>query len=54
MKILWVNANFMHPTNKGGSIRTLGILQHLARWHEIHYVAYENPEHPEGPARSGE
>jgi hypothetical protein len=23
MKILWVNTNFMHPTTKGGQIRTL-------------------------------
>jgi glycosyltransferase involved in cell wall biosynthesis len=49
MKILWVNANFMHPTNKGGSIRTLGILRQLSRQHEIHYAAYENPACPEAP-----
>jgi glycosyltransferase involved in cell wall biosynthesis len=49
MKILWVNANFMHPANKGGSIRTLGILRQLSRQHEIHYAAYENPACPEAP-----
>jgi polysaccharide biosynthesis protein PslH len=54
MKILWVNTNFMHPTNKGGSLRTLGMLSHLNQWHEIHYVAQENPDHPEGPLRSRE
>src|SRR4029079_18995986 len=54
MKILWVNSNFMHPTTKGGQIRTLEMLRHLHRWHEIHYVALENPALPEGPARAHE
>ena len=39
MKTLWVNTNFMHPTTKGGQIRTLEMLRHLHRRHEIHYVA---------------
>ena len=54
MKTLWVNSNFMHPTTKGGQIRTLEMLRHLHRWHEIHYVAIENPTQPEGPARASE
>src|SRR5207244_7695222 len=54
LKILWVNTNFLHPTTKGGQIRTLEMLRHLHRRHEIHYVAIENPAHPEGPRRSGE
>jgi glycosyltransferase involved in cell wall biosynthesis len=54
MKVLWVNTNFMHPTTKGGQIRTLEMLRHLSKWHEIHYVAIENPAHPEGPARARE
>ena len=54
MKVLWVNTNFMHPTTKGGQIRTLEMLRHLHRWHEIHYVAIENPSQPEGPARAHE
>ncbi len=54
MKIFWVGANFLHPTNKGGHIRTLEMLRHLRRWHEIHYAAIEDPFQPEGPARSGE
>jgi polysaccharide biosynthesis protein PslH len=54
MKALWVNSNFMHPTTKGGQIRTLEMLRHLHRWHEIHYVAIENPAQPEGPARAQE
>ena len=27
MKILWAGPNFLHPTTKGGQIRTLGILR---------------------------
>ena len=54
MKILWVNSNFMHPTNKGGSIRTLEMLRHLHTRHEIHYAAIEQPQFPEGPARAHE
>jgi glycosyltransferase involved in cell wall biosynthesis len=54
MKTLWVNSNFMHPTTKGGQIRTFEMLRHLHRRHEIHYVAIENPAQPEGPARAHE
>lgn len=54
MKVLWVNTNFMHPTTKGGQIRTLEMLRHLHRWHEIHYVAIADPAQPEGPARAYE
>ena len=54
MKLLWVNTNFLHPTTKGGQIRTLEMLRHLCRRHDIHYVAIEDPLHPEGPARAKE
>jgi len=54
MKTLWVNSNFMHPTTKGGQIRTLEMLRRLHRRHEIHYVAIANPALPEGPARAHE
>src|ERR1700733_11428309 len=54
MKTLWVNTNFIHPTPKGGQIRTLEMLRHLHRRHEIHYVAISNPALPEGPARAHE
>ncbi len=54
MKLLWVNSNFMHPTTKGGQIRTLEMLRYLHQWHEIHFVALENPDQPEGPARASE
>lgn len=52
MRILWVNPNFLHPTTKGGQIRTLGILRELHREHEIHYVALQEPGNPEGPAKA--
>lgn len=52
MKILWVKTDFLHPTNRGGQIRTLETLRHLHRRHEIHYVAYDNPRQPEGAARA--
>jgi glycosyltransferase involved in cell wall biosynthesis len=54
MKILWVNTNFLHPTTKGGQIRTLEMLRWLNQWHEIHYVALEDPRSPEGPRRASE
>jgi glycosyltransferase involved in cell wall biosynthesis len=54
MKILWVNNIFLHPTTKGGQIRTLEMLKCLSSRHEIHYVAYDNPRTPEGMARAGE
>ena len=44
----------MHPTTKGGQIRTLEMLRYLHQWHEIHYVALERPDQPEGPARARE
>jgi glycosyltransferase involved in cell wall biosynthesis len=54
MKILWVNPHFLHPTTKGGQIRTLEMLRHLHKWHEIHYATLENPNEPEGPQKSAE
>jgi glycosyltransferase involved in cell wall biosynthesis len=54
MKVLWVNTNFLHPTTKGGQIRTLEILRHLKRLHEIHYVAIADAAHPEAVSQSRE
>jgi polysaccharide biosynthesis protein PslH len=54
MKVLWVNTNFLHPTTKGGQIRTLEMLRHLHRRHEIHYVAITDPGKTDGPARAHE
>ena len=38
MKILWVNSDFLHPTTRGGQIRTLETLKRLHQRHEIHYA----------------
>jgi glycosyltransferase involved in cell wall biosynthesis len=54
MKILWVNPNFLHPTNKGGQIRTLEIVRALHARHEIHYAALTQDPNSEGPARANE
>jgi polysaccharide biosynthesis protein PslH len=54
MKLLWVTSNFLHPTTRGGQIRTLEMLRRLHRRHEIHFTAIEDPRHPEGLARAGE
>ena len=54
MKILWVKSDFLHPTTKGGHIRTLETLKRLHQRHEIHYVAFDFPEQAEGVARSSE
>lgn len=54
MKILWVKTDFLHPTTRGGQIRTLEMLRQLHRHHEVHYVAFEDPANPEGLRRSSE
>ena len=54
MKILWVCGTFLHPTTKGGQIRTLEMLKRLHRRHEIHYLAYQLPGDKEGFARASE
>ncbi len=54
MKLLWVKSDFLHPTTKGGHIRTLEMLKRLHARHEIHYVALENPATREGVERSRE
>jgi glycosyltransferase involved in cell wall biosynthesis len=54
MKLLWVKSDFLHPTTRGGQIRSLEMLRRLHQRHEVHYVAFEDPGQPEGLARSGE
>ena len=54
MKILWVKCDFLHPTTRGGQIRSLEILKRLHARHEVHYIAYENPDQPEGMLRAHE
>ncbi len=54
MKILWVYSDFLHPTTRGGQIRTLETLKCLHRRHEVHYAGLWNPKFPEGPERAKE
>jgi glycosyltransferase involved in cell wall biosynthesis len=54
MKLLWVKGDFLHPTTKGGQIRTLETLKRLHQWHEVHYVGLDYPRHPEALARTNE
>jgi glycosyltransferase involved in cell wall biosynthesis len=54
MKILWVKSDFLHPTDRGGQIRTLETLKRLHRRHEIHYVALDLAQQPGGVERSSE
>ncbi len=54
MKILWVKSDFLHPTTKGGHIRTLETLKRLHQRHEIHYVALDLAEQQGGVERSAE
>lgn len=54
MKILWAKTDFLHPTTRGGQIRTLEMLRRLHRRHEIHYVCFDDRENPEGLRRSVE
>lgn len=51
MKILWVKADFLHPTTRGGQIRTLEMLKRIHAAHEVHYIGYANPAQPEGVQR---
>jgi glycosyltransferase involved in cell wall biosynthesis len=54
MRILWVKSDFLHPTTRGGQIRTLEIVKRLHARHEVHYIAYDNPAQPEGLQRASE
>lgn len=54
MKILWVKSDFLHPTTRGGQIRTLETLRVLHRRHEVHYLGLTDEAGGEGPSRAGE
>ena len=54
MKILWICPFFLHPTDRGAQIRTLGTLKELHKRHEIHFAALNDPHNHEGPQRSSE
>ena len=54
MKLLWIKTDFLHPTTRGGQIRTLEMLRQLHRRHEVHYLTLDDGTQPEGPARAKE
>lgn len=54
MKILWISPFFLHPTDRGAQIRTLGTLKELHKRHEVHFAALNDPRNLEGPRRSSE
>jgi glycosyltransferase involved in cell wall biosynthesis len=54
MRILWISPSFLHPTDRGGQIRTLGMMKELHKRHHIHFAALNSATNPEGPARAGE
>jgi polysaccharide biosynthesis protein PslH len=54
MKILWVKSDLLHPTTKGGHIRTLEMLKRIHQRHEVHYAGFENDPEGEGVSRSSE
>lgn len=54
MKLLWVKSDFLHPTDRGGQIRTLEMLRRLHARHEVDFIALTDGTQPEGPARAHE
>ncbi len=54
MHILWISPSFLHPTDRGGQIRTLGMMKELHKRHTIHFAALNSANNPEGPARAHE
>ena len=43
MRILWLNVGLLLPLDKGGRLRTWHLMRHLARRHEITYLAFRRP-----------
>jgi len=54
VKILWLKADFLHPTSRGGQIRTLEMLKRLHRRHEIHYIGFDDGTSSEAVPRASE
>src|SRR6059058_6242137 len=46
MRILWLKSDLLLPLDKGGRLRTWHLMRHLARRHEITYVAFAEPGTP--------
>jgi sugar transferase (PEP-CTERM/EpsH1 system associated) len=46
MRILWLKSDLLLPLDKGGKLRTWHLMRHLARHHEITYLAFKEPGQP--------
>ena len=44
MRILWLKSDLLLPLDKGGKLRTWHLMRHLAKRHEITYLAFAEPE----------
>jgi polysaccharide biosynthesis protein PslH len=47
MRILWLKSDLLLPLDKGGKLRTWHLMRHLARRHEISYLAFREPGQPD-------
>jgi glycosyltransferase involved in cell wall biosynthesis len=54
MNLLWIKTDYLHPTTRGGQIRTLEMLKRLHRRHKVTFVALDDSTQPEGPERACE
>lgn len=48
MRILWLKSELLLPLDKGGKLRSWHLLRHLARRHEITYLAFAGPDQVAG------
>jgi sugar transferase (PEP-CTERM/EpsH1 system associated) len=46
MRILWLKSDLLLPLDKGGKLRTWHLMRHLAKRHEITYLAFADPDQP--------
>jgi sugar transferase (PEP-CTERM/EpsH1 system associated) len=46
MRMLWLKSDLLLPLDKGGKLRTWHLMRHLARRHEITYLAFAEPDTP--------
>lgn len=44
MRILWLKSDLLLPLDKGGKLRTWHLMRHLARRHDITYLAFTDPD----------
>src|SRR5438552_1808699 len=47
MRILWLKTDLLLPLDKGGKLRTWHLMRHLAKHHEITYLAFAEPDQPQ-------